>query len=76
MAVVSKFDHVAASFFFFLISTWQQLGYILCQQVKVKAAAHLWCCGHSTSISICWVWRVRVEVKVSKREFHIHIHLD
>ena len=39
-------------------------------------AAHLWCDGHSTSISACEVWGVRAGVQVSKREFHTYIHLN
>ena len=38
--------------------------------------AHLWCDGHSTSISTCTVWGARARVQVSKRELHTHIHLD
>ena len=38
--------------------------------------AHLWCDGHSTSISACGVWEARTRVQVSRREFHIHIYLD
>ena len=38
--------------------------------------AHLWCDGHSTSISACGVCEARVTVQVFRRELHIHIYLD
>ena len=37
---------------------------------------HLWCDGHSTSVSVCGVWGIRTEVQVFMRKLHTHIHLD
>ena len=45
------------------------------KQIKITTA-HLWCDGHSTSISAYGVWGARVGVQVSRRETHTHIHLD
>ena len=37
-----------------------------------NTTVHPWCCGHSTSISVCGVWGARAVVQVSRREFHTH----
>ena len=41
-----------------------------------NTTVHLWCCGHSTSISVCGVWGARAVVQVFRREFHTHTHFD
>ena len=49
--------------------------HILLTMLQITTA-HLWCDGHSTSISACGVCEARVTVQVFRRELHIHIHLD